>query len=138
MPDLGLIVIDYLQLLSRRRMNRSWALIVGEIVRELRDLAGELDLPIILLSQLNRGVESRENKRPMMSDLRDSGTSKNSLTWLCSCIEKTITTLTWPLRTAHKGWLRSFLQSSAKARLALYICGLLRSTPGLSMNFKGK
>lgn len=73
LPDLGLIVIDYLQLIKPPEGNRNWALVVGDIVRELRDLAGELDLPIILLSQLNRGVESRENKRPMMSDLRDSG-----------------------------------------------------------------
>lgn len=73
-PDLGLIVIDYLQLVKPPSdSNRSWSLIVGEMVRELRDLAGELDVPLILLSQLNRGVESRENKRPMMSDLRDSG-----------------------------------------------------------------
>jgi len=74
MPDLGLIVIDYLQLIKPPPdTHRNWALVIGEIVRELRDLAGELDLPIILCSQLNRGVESRENKRPMMSDLRDSG-----------------------------------------------------------------
>ncbi|HHY20145.1 MAG TPA: AAA family ATPase [Firmicutes bacterium] len=73
-PDLSLIVIDYLQLIKPREgNNRNWALQVGEIVRELRDLAGELDLPLILLSQLNRGVELRENKRPVMSDLRDSG-----------------------------------------------------------------
>ena len=74
-PDLGLIVIDYLQLVKPPLQSggRNWSLIVGEIVRELRDLAGELDVPIILLSQLNRSVESRDNKRPMMSDLRDSG-----------------------------------------------------------------
>ena len=73
-PSLGLIVIDYLQLIKPpNNAARSWTLIVGEMVRELRDLAGELDVPLILLSQLNRGVESRENKRPMMSDLRDSG-----------------------------------------------------------------
>lgn len=74
-PGLGLIIIDYLQLIKPSNMsgNRSYTLVVGEIVRELRDLAGELDLPIILLSQLNRSVEQRENKKPVMSDLRDSG-----------------------------------------------------------------
>ena len=73
-PSLGLVIIDYLQLIRPPEDDRrNWALVVGSIVREIRDLAGELDLPIILLSQLNRGVESRENKRPMLSDLRDSG-----------------------------------------------------------------
>lgn len=73
-PDLSLIIIDYLQLIKPPPgANKNWALVVGDIVREIRDLAGELDLPIILLSQLNRGVESRDNKRPVMSDLRDSG-----------------------------------------------------------------
>jgi len=73
-PDLGLIIVDYLQLLKPPPESRkNWALIVGDMVRELRDLAGELDLPLLLLSQLNRGVESRDDKRPLMSDLRDSG-----------------------------------------------------------------
>ncbi|HLT57817.1 MAG TPA: DnaB-like helicase C-terminal domain-containing protein, partial [Limnochordales bacterium] len=73
-PNLGLIIIDYLQLIKPpAATNKNWALVVGDIVREIRDLAGELEVPIILLSQLNRGVESRDNKRPVMSDLRDSG-----------------------------------------------------------------
>jgi replicative DNA helicase len=73
-PDLGLIIIDYLQLIKpHAATNRNWALVVGDIVRELRDLAGELNVPLILLSQLNRAVETRENKKPVMSDLRDSG-----------------------------------------------------------------
>ncbi len=73
-PSLGLIIIDYLQLIKPpANSNKNWALVVGDIVREVRDLAGELNVPIILLSQLNRGVESREDKRPVMSDLRDSG-----------------------------------------------------------------
>src|SRR5690606_40284329 len=64
----------YLQLIKPpANTNKNWALVVGDIVRELRDLAGELEVPIILLSQLNRSVENRDNKRPVMSDLRDSG-----------------------------------------------------------------
>jgi replicative DNA helicase len=69
---LGLIVIDYLQLMSVSGSdNRNNEL--GEITRGLKMLAKDLRVPIVLLSQLNRGVEQRQNKRPMLSDLRDSG-----------------------------------------------------------------
>jgi len=71
--QLGLVVIDYLQLMGSSSPGENRATEISEISRSLKGLAKELNCPVIALSQLNRSLEQRPNKRPVMSDLRESG-----------------------------------------------------------------
>jgi len=71
---LDMIVIDYLQLLHSRGRSENRVLEIGEMTRSLKGLAREMDVPVLLLSQLSRKVEDRPNKKPQLADLRESGT----------------------------------------------------------------
>lgn len=73
MNGLGLIIIDYIQLMQGRKQTDNRVQEVSEISRSLKTLARELNVPVLALSQLSRAVEARQNKRPMLSDLRESG-----------------------------------------------------------------
>lgn len=71
--NIGLVVVDYLQLMRTSRRTDSRELEISDISRSLKALAKEIDIPVVALSQLNRKVEERSDKRPMLSDLRESG-----------------------------------------------------------------
>lgn len=89
--NLGLIIIDYLQLISDTKAKDSRVQELSRITRNLKLLAKEFNVPIIVLSQLSRNVESRTNKRPLLSDLRESGCFAKS-TKLYDSFQKTRTT----------------------------------------------
>ena len=71
--DVGIIVVDYLQLMHVPGTSENRATEISEISRSLKALARELEVPVVALSQLNRSLEARSNRRPMLSDLRESG-----------------------------------------------------------------
>jgi len=73
MKNVGLVVIDYLQLMTSTLRTDNRVLVISEITRQLKIMAKEMDVPVILLSQLSRAPEGRTDKRPMLSDLRESG-----------------------------------------------------------------
>jgi replicative DNA helicase len=71
--DIGLVVIDYLQLMQSKKSSESRQLEISDISRSLKALAKDLNIPVVAASQLNRKVEDRPNKRPILADLRESG-----------------------------------------------------------------
>lgn len=111
---LKLLALDYLQLCSGTRKDRSTNDEIAEISRGLKALALEMDIPIIVLSQLNREVERREDKEPVLADLRDSGAIEQDLD---------VAILLWTAREAEEsrlvGWKVAKNRSGAKGTFAM-------------------
>ena len=96
---LGLVVIDYLQLMQGSKHSENRVQQISEISRSLKVMARELDVPVICLSQLSRGPEQRPNKRPMLSDLRESGAIEQDADIVIFCIGTITTTRTAKRKT---------------------------------------
>ncbi len=82
-PDLGLILVDYLQLMTSGTTVENRVQEVSQISRSLKVLARDLNVPIVAMSQLSRAVEQRHDKRPILSDLRESGSIEQDADIVC-------------------------------------------------------
>ena len=98
-PDLGLLIVDYMQLMSGSRRAENRVQEVSEISRGLKALARELEVPVVALSQLSRAPELRTDRRPQLSDLRDSGSIEQDADLVMFLVPSRV--LFWP---GGQGW----------------------------------